>query len=147
MFSRALIQDSPLSIKHFVSVLSDFIHVDDFRGFPQILQLRICQRLHPILFRLFAELSGLSRYRLFLFRQRRIWLRWRLLSSSLLGRIHIDRHGTSDVISVQFPPHPRTKSIEQHDAEKVRQHRSHLESILNVAQRLRLRCFHRLRPC
>jgi len=33
------------------------------------------------------------------------------------------------------------------DAEKVRQLRSHLESILNVAQRLRLRCFHRLRPC
>ena len=28
-----------------------------------------------------------------------------------------------------------------------RQLRSHLESILNVAQRLRLRCFHRLRPC
>jgi hypothetical protein len=33
------------------------------------------------------------------------------------------------------------------DAEKVRQLRSRLESILNVAQRLRLRCFHRLRPC
>src|SRR6185436_651357 len=33
------------------------------------------------------------------------------------------------------------------DAETVRQRRSHLESILNVAQRLRLRCFHRLRPC
>jgi hypothetical protein len=33
------------------------------------------------------------------------------------------------------------------DAEKARQLRSHLESILNVAQRLRLRCFHRLRPC
>ncbi|MGH7148503.1 MAG: hypothetical protein ACREIJ_11480, partial [Nitrospiraceae bacterium] len=33
------------------------------------------------------------------------------------------------------------------DAEKARQFRSHLESILNVAQRLRLRCFHRLRPC
>ena len=35
----------------------------------------------------------------------------------------------------------------QHDAEKARPRRSHLESILNVAQRLRLRCFHRLRPC
>jgi hypothetical protein len=33
------------------------------------------------------------------------------------------------------------------DAEKVRQRRSRLESILNVAQRLRLRCFHRLWPC
>ena len=33
------------------------------------------------------------------------------------------------------------------DAENGRQRRSHLESILNVAQRLRLRCFHRLRPC
>ena len=33
------------------------------------------------------------------------------------------------------------------DAEKARQQRSHLKSILNVAQRLRLRCFHRLRPC
>ena len=31
-------------------------------------------------------------------------------------------------------------------AEKARHRRSHLESILNVAQRLRLRCFHRLRP-
>ena len=33
------------------------------------------------------------------------------------------------------------------DAEKVRQLRSRLESILNVALRLRFRCFHRLRPC
>jgi hypothetical protein len=33
------------------------------------------------------------------------------------------------------------------DAEKARQRRSRLESILNVAQRLRLRCFHQLRPC
>jgi uncharacterized protein YhaN len=33
------------------------------------------------------------------------------------------------------------------DAENARQRRSHLESILNVAERLRLRCFHRLRPC
>ena len=33
------------------------------------------------------------------------------------------------------------------DAEKARLLRSHLESILNVAQRLRLRCFLRLRPC
>ena len=33
------------------------------------------------------------------------------------------------------------------DVEKVPQLRSRLESILNVAQRLRLRCFHRLRPC
>jgi hypothetical protein len=32
------------------------------------------------------------------------------------------------------------------DTEKGRQQRSRLESILNVAQRLRLRCFHRLRP-
>jgi len=32
-------------------------------------------------------------------------------------------------------------------AEKIRQRRSRLESILNVAERLRLRCFHRLRPC
>ena len=32
-------------------------------------------------------------------------------------------------------------------AEKVRQLRSRLESILNVAQRLRLRSFHRLWPC
>ena len=36
---------------------------------------------------------------------------------------------------------------EKQDVEKVRQLCSHLESILNVAQRLRLRCFHRLRPC
>src|SRR4029079_4165517 len=33
------------------------------------------------------------------------------------------------------------------DAEKARQRRSLLESILNVAKRLRLRCFHRVRPC
>ena len=33
------------------------------------------------------------------------------------------------------------------DAENARQQRSNLESILNVARRLRLRCFHRLRPC
>ena len=32
------------------------------------------------------------------------------------------------------------------DAEKARQLRSHLKSILNVAQRLRLRLCHRLRP-
>ena len=38
-------------------------------------------------------------------------------------------------------------STAEQAAEKVRQRRSHLESILNVAQRLRLRCFHRLRPC
>ena len=42
-------------------------------------------------------------------------------------------------------PHRSTEMFE--DAEKVRQLRSHLESILNVAQRLRLRCFLRLRPC
>ena len=33
------------------------------------------------------------------------------------------------------------------DAENGSQRRSPLESILNVAKRLRLRCFHRLRPC
>jgi len=33
------------------------------------------------------------------------------------------------------------------NAEKVRQLRSRLERILNVALRLRFRCFHRLRPC
>jgi len=33
------------------------------------------------------------------------------------------------------------------DGENVRQRRSRLESILNVAERLRLRCFRRLRPC
>jgi len=32
-------------------------------------------------------------------------------------------------------------------AEKGCQRRSPLESILNVAMRLRLRCFHRLQPC
>jgi hypothetical protein len=39
---------------------------------------------------------------------------------------------------------PREYHCVWQDAEKVRQHRSRLESILNVAQRLRLRCFHRL---
>ena len=41
---------------------SEFVHVDDFRGFPQILYLRIRQFLDPIFFRLFAELRGLSRH-------------------------------------------------------------------------------------
>ena len=40
-----------------------------------------------------------------------------------------------------------TETQTQQDAEKVCQRRSPLESILNVAQRLRLRCFLRLRPC
>ena len=39
---------------------------------------------------------------------------------------------------------PREYDCLWQDAEKARQHRSRLESILNVAQRLRLRCFHRL---
>ena len=42
--------------------VSEFIHVDDFRGLPQILLLRIRQRLHPILLRLFSELSRLCRH-------------------------------------------------------------------------------------
>jgi hypothetical protein len=43
--------------------------------------------------------------------------------------------------------HAQLARVPPQDAEKVRLLRSHLESILNVAQRLRLRCFHRLRPC
>jgi hypothetical protein len=39
---------------------------------------------------------------------------------------------------------PREYDCLWQDAEKARQRRSRLESILNVAQRLRLRCFHRL---
>ena len=54
-----------LSLPISISALSDFVHVDDFRGVPQILQLRICQVLDPIFFRLFAELNRLCRHSLF----------------------------------------------------------------------------------
>jgi len=111
MFSRALIQNSTLSIQHFVSALSDFIHVDDFRSLPQILLLRIRQRLHPILLCLFTESSRLCRHSRFLLGRGRICLWWRQLSFSLLGRIHINGHGSSAVICVQFPPDPRAKSM------------------------------------
>ena len=104
MFSRALIQNSTLSIQHFVSVLSDFIHVDDFRGLPQILLLSIRQRFHPIIIRLFTELIRLCRHSRFLLGRRRISLLWRLLSFSLLGRIHINGHGNSNMIEIQCHP-------------------------------------------
>ena len=55
------------------------------------------------------------------------------------GLVHVS---TAGLPSYDIPP-----IIHWQDVEKVRQLRSHLESILNVAQRLRLRCFHRLRPC
>src|SRR2546422_2918559 len=111
MFSRALIQYSTLSIQHFVSVLSDFIHVDDFRGLPQILLLSIRQRFHPIIIRLFTELSRLCRHSRFLLRRRRISLLWRLLSFSLLGRIHINGHGCSNIVAIQCSPRPSQKSM------------------------------------
>jgi len=91
---------------------SDFIHVDDFRSLPQILLLRIRQRLHPILLRLFTESSRLCRHSRFLLGRGRICPWWRRLSFSLLGRIHINGHGSSAVICVQFPPDPRKKSME-----------------------------------
>src|SRR5262249_10223181 len=45
------------------------------------------------------------------------------------------------------PPSLTPPRLTSQDAEKSRQRRSLLETILNVAQRLRLRCFHRLGPC
>jgi hypothetical protein len=84
--------------------VSDFIHVDDFRGLPQILLLSIRQRFHPILIRLFTELSRLCLHSRFLLGRRRICLLWRLLSFSLLGRIHINGHGSSNMIEIQCHP-------------------------------------------
>ena len=41
--------------------VSELIHVDDFRGVPQIRLLRLRQRFHPVFFRLLTELSRLCR--------------------------------------------------------------------------------------
>ena len=90
---------------------SNFIHVDDFCGLPQILLFRIGQRLYPIFFRLFTKLSRSCRHSRFLFGRRQVRLWWRRLPSSLLGRIHINGHGNSAVICVQFPPDPLRKSM------------------------------------
>ena len=63
-------RDSPIlpllpTISHKLSAicffLLDFIHVDDFGGFPQIFQLRIRQIFHPIFFCLFPKLNRFYR--------------------------------------------------------------------------------------
>jgi len=102
---------SPVSLFARRSLPQKLIHVDDLRGFPQILRLRICQSFRPVLFRLFTKLNRLLRYSLFRLRLRRVCLRWHRLSSPFLRRIHIDWHGNSAVISDQCPPDRKAKSI------------------------------------
>jgi len=88
--------------------------------------------------------------------QEELWVRWARTPRNAWRTADYGIDGVSGSFKPVYAPPShstfavrpgRQYSLLEQDAEKVRQHRSRLESTLNVAQRLRLRRFHRLRPC